>query len=148
MIQIRPMLAEDSDAVSELVAQLGYPSSVLEINKRLQAIQSVSNHVVLVAETENGKVRGYIQLSLYPTLNSEPTTYVGGLVVDAEFRGKGIGKLLMKEAENWSLSHGYQRLKLTSQMHRTEAHEFYKKLGYKVMKSSYSFAKLLDTQSL
>ena len=53
-----------------------------------------------------------------------------GLVVDEPFRGQGIGQKLLDQTERWLRERGVNRLTLTSGKQRTEAHKFYRRLGY------------------
>ena len=54
---------------------------------------------------------------------------IGRVVVLPEYRGKGLGALVMKEAENWLRDLGFSRAVIES---RDTAVGFYKKLGYAV----------------
>jgi GNAT superfamily N-acetyltransferase len=51
-------------------------------------------------------------------------------VVASDVRGRGIGRALVHEAEQWARAKGSPRMSLTSGVQRAEAHEFYKRLGY------------------
>lgn len=59
---------------------------------------------------------------------------IGGLVVDTEYRGKRIGKKLMRKAEEWAKEKGYLEVRLRSGGYRKEAHQFYKSIGYENIK--------------
>jgi GNAT superfamily N-acetyltransferase len=54
--------------------------------------------------------------------------------VDNQHRRKGIGEMLMRESEVWAKNKGYQEVRLRSGGQRKEAHEFYKRIGYKNVK--------------
>ena len=54
---------------------------------------------------------------------------IGRVVVLPEYRGKGLGALVMKEAENWLSDLGYTRAVIES---RDVAVGFYQNLGYSV----------------
>ncbi|WP_226537395.1 GNAT family N-acetyltransferase [Fictibacillus halophilus] len=68
---------------------------------------------------------------------------IGGLVVDTEYRGKGIGSHLMRKAEEWAIEKGYSEIRLRSGGHRKEAHDFYKRIGYKNIKWQEVFSRKL-----
>lgn len=57
----------------------------------------------------------------------EKSVMIGRVVVLQEFRGKGLGELVMREAEKWLVELGYEKAVLES---RDVAVGFYKKLGY------------------
>ena len=68
---------------------------------------------------------------------------IGGLVVDAGARRQGVGRALVSQAEAWARAHGYSEVRLRSGLHRTEAHEFYRGIGYELAKTSHMFRKAL-----
>ena len=53
---------------------------------------------------------------------------VGRVVVLPEYRGAGVGRMLLAEAEKWALELGYREAEVDS---RIPAVGFYEKLGYK-----------------
>jgi ribosomal protein S18 acetylase RimI-like enzyme len=59
-----------------------------------------------------------------------PTVRVTALVVDRRARRRGVGKLLMERAERVGVAAGCEFAELTSAMDRTEAHAFYRSIGY------------------
>jgi GNAT superfamily N-acetyltransferase len=61
-----------------------------------------------------------------------------GVVIDKKYRGKGYGKRLMEEMEEWAKENNCNGIRLTSK----EAHSFYKKMGYKSEKEGKYFIKL------
>lgn len=144
MFLVRDMHEDDLEQVTQLVTQLGYDCSKRDVVDRFRFILKTSGHKLFVAEQENANVVvGWIHVLQFPTLEMSVSTELGGLVVDSSLRGKGIGRLLVEAAEKWSLDCGISRLQFTSQMKRVEAHEFYKKLGYEIIKNSYYFSKNL-----
>lgn len=54
---------------------------------------------------------------------------IGRVVVLPEYRGKGLGKRVVQEAEKWISELGFSHIEIES---RVEAVDFYKKLGYVV----------------
>ena len=53
---------------------------------------------------------------------------LGRVVVLPEYRGKGLGEMVVSEAELWIAEKGYREVIIDS---RVEAVGFYKKIGYK-----------------
>jgi GNAT superfamily N-acetyltransferase len=68
---------------------------------------------------------------------------IGGLVVDENQRGMGIGKALMAQAEDWVGDHGIHEVRLRSNIIREAAHQFYEAMGYENIKSQFTFRKTL-----
>ena len=52
------------------------------------------------------------------------------MVVTPEAQGRGLGRALLREAEQRARVGGAARLEITSGSQRTEAHAFYRASGY------------------
>jgi GNAT superfamily N-acetyltransferase len=134
---------EDAEAAARLATQLGYPATTDEIRRRLQALSESDDATVFVAEDPQGGAVGWVHVFGRLLLESDPDAEIGGLVVDERLRGRGIGKALMASAEAWARERGYGVVSLRTNVIRTEAHEFYKALGYEVIKSQLKLRKRL-----
>jgi ribosomal protein S18 acetylase RimI-like enzyme len=96
-------------------------------------------HIYLCA-TDGRKLAGYGSLSIKNSLwMGANLGYVDELVVDREYKNRGIGRMLMKEIERIAGERGCRRLELDSAFHRTDAHAFYGKLGFE--KRAFVFTK-------
>jgi len=67
---------------------------------------------------------------------------VGRVVVLEEYRGQGLGRKVMEEAERWLRELGTWQIELDS---RVNAVGFYEKLGYKCVDGAVSRGKTFDT---
>ena len=129
-IVIRPPTTSDAPALSRLMEELGYPSEVNDIPRRLTALERHPGVLTLVAEL-HGRVVGAMTVHVYPAIHvTAPVAQLTVLVVADELRGRGIGRELVARAEEFAREHGATRISLTSALHRTAAHGFYKLLGY------------------
>lgn len=142
-VRIRTMRLEDSAAVAELATQLGYPSTAEQIERRFATIREAPDAQVWVAENAEGAVVGWLHLYGTRQIESEPYAEIGGLVVEETARGRGIGRALMETAEASARERGYAVVRVRSNVIRTQTHEFYKGLGYEVVKSQVRFRKKL-----
>ncbi|HEY9061092.1 MAG TPA: GNAT family N-acetyltransferase [Pseudobacteroides sp.] len=138
---IRELVENDLAYVSELCAQLGYPTNTKDVMPRLRDILSRENHKVFVAETTDGKVVGWCHVHIYPLLECDLIGEIGGLVVDKDYRGNGIGSELIIQSELWAKCSGCNTINLRSNVIRKEAHIFYKCIGYENVKEQYTFRK-------
>jgi GNAT superfamily N-acetyltransferase len=50
--------------------------------------------------------------------------------VSTHVRKVGVGKALVKAAEDWARHRGCERISVTTALHRAVAHAFYERLGY------------------
>jgi GNAT superfamily N-acetyltransferase len=128
---IRRAEASDAQALSELLTQLGYPSSASEIAARLDTLVNYEGAVALVAINGFGEVVGLVTGHLVPSIHdNQPVAWLTTLVVLADARGAGIGSSLVGQIEQWAVKNGAKRLAVTSATHREAAHAFYEKRDY------------------
>jgi GNAT superfamily N-acetyltransferase len=134
MIVVRAYSCDDLEAVAELMGELGYPASSTQMQKRMEAISSHPDYATLVAECE-GEVVGMIGLRLtFGYEHDGHVVQITVLVVKAAFRGRGVGKELIRHAEKWAREKGAAAIVLTSgkRPEREAAHRFYRHMGFSV----------------
>jgi len=139
----RPAQKNDIPALAELAAQLGYPSTLEQIQKRFDALEGKPEETIVFVAEIGGRVVGWVHVHIYSLLVDDPEAEIGGLVVDQSKRGQGIGAALMSAAETWAREKHCPSVYLRSNVIRTPAHEFYKNIGYTLVKSQYAFRKPL-----
>lgn len=138
----RKAVPQDSLEIARLSGQLGYPANAEQIEARLAPILNADDHVVIVAEALS-KLVGWIHVHGRLLVESPPYAEIGGLVVDQEFRGKRIGKQLVRHCEEWARTKGYHELRVRVNVTRVEAHQFYKHAGFENTKTQQVFRKEL-----
>ena len=85
----------------------------------------------LVAVDPSGQPLGYVHLRPEDDfLTGEPAGYVSILVVRAEAQGRGIGKMLLKAADDWARALGYRELLLDVFTSNETARRFYERNGF------------------
>ena len=124
------------------MAQLGYDIAPADAAARLPRILSRPDHRFLVAD--DGAIVGWIHASLSEHIDAETCVLIEGLVVEQQHRGRGIGRQLLGHVEEWARASGCALVRLRSTDARTEAHKFYEHLGYRKIKTQFSFAKAVD----
>jgi GNAT superfamily N-acetyltransferase len=142
-VVVRRATPADAASVARLCVQLGYAATADEAAARLRMIDSRPDQLVLVAEN-GGAVVAWIDLHIEHSIAAGKTVQIAGLVVDENHRGFGVGQLLMRHAEEWARSNRCGSVRLRSNIIRSQAHQFYEKLGYKVTKTQKAFAKELE----
>ncbi|HEX6262030.1 MAG TPA: GNAT family N-acetyltransferase [Actinomycetota bacterium] len=138
---IRPVTADDAEAVARLSTQLGYPATAEEIVERLAGLPS--HHAVLVAEL-GGAVVGWIQVQESRLVVERLRADITGLVVDQTARREGVGRRLVEAVERWAADRGAERIRVRSNVVREDAHAFYPSLGFEIAKTSTVFEKRLS----
>jgi GNAT superfamily N-acetyltransferase/gamma-glutamylcyclotransferase (GGCT)/AIG2-like uncharacterized protein YtfP len=128
-VTVRDAAPPDVAAIASLVGQLGYPTTSEIMKVRLARMLSLAHHAIFVAES-SGAVVGVAGASVDHGIEQDSYGRLTALAVDEQWRGRGVGKLLVQQVEQWCRERGADRLTLTSGHHRVESHKFYKALGY------------------
>lgn len=140
-VAIRRATLGDVDRLAELCGQLGYPLSAEQLQPCLGELGHEERNDVYVAVGNGGRVLGWVQVYVRQLLMVERHAEMGGLVVDEDCRGLGIGRLLVDWAESWARDHGCRSLYLRSNVQRDAAHRFYEHVGYKLVKTQRAYWK-------
>src|SRR5574337_1967686 len=122
-IQIKALSLSHSETVQKLSEQLGYSLSIHQIEENVKEILGSEDHIALVA-IDSEKVVGWMHAFKAMFIESRPFIEIGGLVVDEDYRGKGIGKKLINEIKRWCIEKNILSLRVRSQIKRKEAHDF------------------------
>lgn len=140
---IRTAEITDTERIAILADQLGYTVTNQQAQERIYKIQNNANHILYVATSGNEDVIGWAHAYICDSIVIQTPALLLGLVVDQDHRYKGIGRLLMKQIENWTTKSGADGVLLRSNIKRKEAHLFYEKIGYTNIKQSLTFYKSL-----
>lgn len=128
-VVIRNALLADAIVISMLSKQLGYDVSVSDMESHLRLLDGRSTDITFVVE-DSGEVIGWMQVSEMVRLESGRFCEIVGLVVDERYRGKGIGKLLVRKAMEWCADIRCIKLKVRTNILRVEVHKFYASAGF------------------
>jgi GNAT superfamily N-acetyltransferase len=141
-IVVRLARVEDAERVAALATQLGYPTTEEDMQRRLAQVERDEGHVVYVA-AQDGRVVGWIHVCVRPLVVVDRAAEIEGLVVDEAHRGRGIGRFLIRQAEQWMRGRDCRTAYVRSNIVRERAHGFYEELGYENIKTSLTFRKTL-----
>jgi len=144
-VTIRAMTIEDAASVAELCGQLGYERSEAEVREWLLEHGGKEGGSAAFVACSEYEVLGWIEVSIAHPLQAPSFAQIEGLVVREGHRGDGLGLLLCEEAERWSRANGFDCIRLTSRSTRTDAHRFYLRHGYELLKTSLVFEKRLGS---
>ncbi|WP_270181395.1 GNAT family N-acetyltransferase [Alkalihalobacillus sp. CinArs1] len=129
---IREAISRDVKGLAHLMGELGYPTSVEEMEKRMCIIfenQYYQTYVYVDGDVVVGMI-GFMHCYRYES--SDSYIRINGFVVDSHARGKGIGKSLLHFAESWAEENGASLVTLNSgnRPERIDAHAFYERCGF------------------
>ena len=140
-ITLRPATTADAERIAALFTDEGYPAGPSDIVERLGRFGSPHSRVI-VAE-HDGEVLGFIAIHALPRFeHDDRIVRVVALVVDAGVRERGVGHLLMAEAENVGRELGAVFTEVTAGHHRPDAQRLYESLGYDASVTTYLRKKL------
>lgn len=139
---IRNAYIEDVQDIQKINSSaFGYEYGLEETKNRIFCILKKPNDVIFVAEADNCAV-GYIHGSDYDCTYSPPLKNILTLGVLEEYRGRGIGRLLIERLEEWAKEDKCAGVRLVSGFNRADAHNFYLHCGYTDRKDQKNFIKL------
>jgi aminoglycoside 6'-N-acetyltransferase I len=81
-----------------------------DVETRRYFEQADDNLVTLVAEESDGTLVGFLELDrrrYAPGCEESPVPFIEGWYVNRHARGRGVGRALVRAAEEWALAHGY-----------------------------------------
>jgi GNAT superfamily N-acetyltransferase len=140
-VVLRPAAATDAERIAALFTDEGYPAGPSDIVARLERFSSPFSQVV-VADLD-GELLGFVAFHALPRFeHDDRIVRVLALVVDAGVRDRGIGHLLMTDAERVSREVGAAFIEVTAGHHRPDARHLYEALGYDASVTAYLRKKL------
>jgi GNAT superfamily N-acetyltransferase len=128
-VTFRRATAEDAERIAGLLTDEGYPAGTSDIVERLGRFDSEHSRVIVA--DHGGEVLGFVAIHALPRFeHSDRIVRIMALVVDAGVRERGIGRLLMTEAERIGQEIGAAFAEITAGRHRPDAQRLYEELGY------------------
>ncbi len=131
-MKVRNARVGDEDGIASLLFDMGYPSSSLSVKERFRPIMNDSHYVTLIAE-ENDCLIGMLGMHFERSYVSDVIiARIITMVTSGEHRQRGVGKLLMTEAERLAVKREASTIVLNSgnRKEREPAHHFYKACGF------------------
>src|SRR5262245_22891498 len=95
--------------------------------------ESVLPWKVLVAERPAGGLCGFVEASIRPfaeDCTTRPVGYVEGWFVDPDMRRQGVGRKLVKAAEEWAAGRGCREMASDALLLNAAGHDAHKALGF------------------
>ncbi len=136
MTLIRPMQAGDFPAIQQLIFQLTnavesqHAITQTQLEDVLEYIRDKPEmYLTLVAEEEK-QVVGLLALVFYRVwFHPGGTALITELIVDQDYRGLGIGALLMNEAIKEAQARGMDEIEVGTERENSGAQRFYRRCG-------------------
>lgn len=131
-MNIRKMVKEDIPGLALLYKQFWNEDSSIDLMEtKFAQLQKNPNYLFLSAIEDNklvGSVMGIICEELYG--DCKPFLVIEDLIVDDNYRKKGIGKALMTEIERHAVAYNCYQILLITENSRIDTIAFYESIGF------------------
>ena len=140
----REINTADAQEVAEICkVALGYDVDVENVEKQIAKLTNdKKQHIIIGYEDENTRrIIGFVHAQMYESFCNDLGLNILGLAVNPDFQGRGIGRKLMNELEDYAVDNNISFIRLNSAMKREDAHNFYEHIGYTCDKVQKRFIK-------
>ena len=140
---VREIKMSDAENLSHLIQQVEASSEYMlwEAEEReaeaerqksiIKRMKDSNNSTILVAETENNELTGYLFAIGGDAKRNRHSAYIVVGISEA-YRGKGVGTKIFKKLEQWATHHNIRRLELTVVTRNEAGLSLYKKMGFEI----------------
>ena len=115
-----------------------------DLAKGMREFRARSDGEVFIAEREDGSVAGFVEVGSRPYADgceTSPVGYIEAWYVDPDVRRSGYGRDLLKAAENWARSRGYQEMASDALLDNEISHAAHYRAGYEEVDRVVQFRK-------
>jgi len=142
----------DRDRIVALRMLLWPESSAEEQTRELDAVLSTGMSgtlptAILVAQKDDGELTGFLEVGLRSHADgcdtAKPVGFVEGWFVDAASRGTGVGRDLMRAAEDWARLQGCAEIASDALIENLPSQHAHEALGFEVVDKCVHFRKAL-----
>ena len=135
-IAFRPATLADAERIAALFTEEGYPAGASAVEARLARFEGPDSSVIVA--DHDGEILGFIALHVVPRFEHDDSfVRVVALVVDSAVRERGVGRVLMAEAERIGRDRAAAFVEVTAGHHRPAARHLYESLGYDANLTAY-----------
>lgn len=119
-----------TEAINHLLKQLNPQARILSDEDEKEIINDTSNRIFVVRESVGNKIIGMLTLII---INAQfvKKGILEDIVVDENYRGKGIGAKLINEAISLARHEKVSYIDFTSNPEKVAANNLYQRLGFK-----------------
>jgi aminoglycoside 6'-N-acetyltransferase I len=147
---IRPIEARDAEAWAAMRARLWPEANADELAQEARAFAAATKQGIVdaafVAARNDARPIGFIELSVRAFsdgCDSMPVPHVEGWYVEGTARGQGVGRALMRAAEEWARSRGFSELASDSELTNEGAQQAHVACGFEEVDRLVKFRKRL-----
>ncbi|MBA7563805.1 GNAT family N-acetyltransferase [Candidatus Atribacteria bacterium 1244-E10-H5-B2] len=140
MVLVRNIREDDAKKFLSMLIQLDNETKLMlyepgerkrDISKIRSMIKDAHPSSFIYVVEDDGKLVGFLSAKRGHVNRIKHSAYIV-IGIMKSYTGKGIGRILFNELDNWAINNGITRLELTVMKHNERAINLYKKMGYKV----------------
>jgi aminoglycoside 6'-N-acetyltransferase I len=150
---IRSVEARDVEAWSAMRGRLWPAAQGCDLEREGRAfvagVSAPSLEAVFVAGNDLERPVGFLELSVRPFADgcdSQPVPHVEGWYVEVSARRLGIGRDLMRAAENWARARGFCELASDTEVHNEGSRRAHEGCGFQETERLIKFRKALGAE--
>jgi GNAT superfamily N-acetyltransferase len=129
-VRVGRLCPDDAASVARLLDQLGYPTDEAEARDRIAAWTGDERGAVFGAIVDD-RLAGCAAIYVMPFFErAGARARLVALVVDAEYRRRGIAQLLVEQAREFARDRGAVEIEVLSRRTRPDAYPFYTNVGF------------------
>lgn len=129
-----------------LYAQLFDDEPVAELEREMTAVLAESDTMVLVAKRPSSGLAGFVEVGTRKYAEgctTAPVAYLEAWFVDEDMRRQGVGRALVKAAEQWALNRGLTEIASDTEISNLRSLAAHLALGYTEVERQICFIKSL-----
>ncbi|MBT8210045.1 MAG: GNAT family N-acetyltransferase [Eudoraea sp.] len=133
-------ILQGSDVTTEMERQISLLMDQLNPQLKPRGLSETitdANNLYILCALEGDEVLGMASLAIYQVLSGKKG-WIEDVVVDQNYRRKGVARILTEELIRLGRELGLDQLLLYTGAHRTAAHQLYEACGF-IRKNSYQY---------
>jgi aminoglycoside 6'-N-acetyltransferase I len=151
--RVRKAQKEDRNELAKMRALL-WPDTSLE--EHLQELDDALNNktigtlpmTILISYDADGPLIGFLEVGMRSHADgcnpAHPVGFVEGWFVEEKFRNRGVGRELMRAAEDWARAHGCLEMASDTWIDHEESQRAHEALGFEVVDRCVHYRKELS----
>ena len=149
MVEVHAVTQTDAMTWARLRHRLWPEHTLEELSVQVREFFDAGTPLIAAAflAWDGGTPVGFVELSVRPYVPgaaSLPVPFVEGWFVEPEWRLKGVGRMLVRAAEDWARSMGFRQLGSDALVDNALAFDAHRALGFRTVETIRCFIKELD----
>lgn len=142
---IREATINDCVEIANLAKEIWTNNLISELEKEFNESIVSEKACIYVFEDEDKRIKGFAQCNLrydyVEGTKSSPVGFLEGIFITEEYRGKGIGKLLLNAVELWAKENGCIEFACDCGINNSTSYNFHIHHGFKEVNRIICFSK-------